>query len=75
MSTPSRPGSGARVWIQPTSPRAILTAAEHDWLDGTGKPKTGVGIFVGRELVQRLTANQAITLADQIVDAAEAGTP
>jgi hypothetical protein len=75
MTAPSQPGYGGKVRIFATSPRFILRAADYTWHDRSGKAKPGVGIFVDRTLVQHLTADEAIALADQLVDAAEAGTP
>jgi hypothetical protein len=67
-------GNGATVRILPTSPKYILRAANFTLKDADGKRRPGVGIFVDRALVQHLTANQAVALADQLHDAAEART-
>lgn len=72
MSARDAAGHGATPRILPTSPRYILRAADFTLKDTDGKRRPGIGIFVDRALVQHLTRNQAITLANQLVDAVEA---
>lgn len=57
--------------VRPTNPRYTLRAATYTWHNKDGSPSPGVGIFTDRRLVQHLTLEQALALADQLVDATE----
>jgi hypothetical protein len=61
----------AKVYIRPERPQYVLRATEYTWHDRDGTPTPGVGLFVDHSIVQHLTPEQAIQLADQLVDAAE----
>lgn len=65
-------GNRAIVRVLPDEPKYVLRAASFTLLHRYKKHRPGVGIFVDRALVQHLTREEAIILADQLVDAAEA---
>lgn len=67
-----RTGNGGIVRVLPDDPKYVLRAAEFTLLHRYKKHRPGVGIFVDRVLIQHLTREEAISLADQLVDAAEA---
>jgi hypothetical protein len=61
----------AKLWPHPDRHKYVIQGAPYTW-QGDGTETPGVGLILPpRYLVQYLTAEQALTLADQLVDAAE----
>jgi hypothetical protein len=62
--------------VRPRSPYQVIWAGNYLWRDlhGKGSNRPGVALLDDRRVIQHLTPEQAINLADQLVDAAEAAT-
>lgn len=60
--------------IVPKTPHEVMWAGNYLWrnLDGSGPNRLGVALLIDRRVVHHLTPQQALKLADQIVDVAEA---
>lgn len=62
--------------VRPECPQHVINAKPYTWRTAEGAPSPGVGIFAGSgygayKLLQYLTCEQALQLADQLVGAAE----
>lgn len=55
-------------------PEHVLRADAYTFRLTDGTPVPGIGIFAERRLIQHLTPEQAVALADQLVDATERKT-
>jgi hypothetical protein len=62
------------VKIRPKARDGFLWAGNYTFHDRDGSRSIGVGLLSHQRLIQHLTPEQAINLADQLVDAAEAAT-
>jgi hypothetical protein len=60
----------AKPWVRPT-PGYALSAKPYVWRNEPEPPLNGVVVHVRGSIVQWLTPEQAINLADQLVDAVE----
>ena len=56
------------IFMRPRVAKRVLRAMSYTWHDADGTPAPGIGIFVGRRLIQHLTTEQALVLANQIAD-------
>lgn len=62
----------AKLWPHPDRHKFVIRGAPYTWRTPDGTETPGVGLILPpRYLVQYLTAEQAIELANQLVDAAE----
>lgn len=52
--------------------RPYITVRKRAWLDAGGTRTPGIGLMRGRTVCAHLTPSDALALADQIVDMAEA---
>jgi hypothetical protein len=64
--------TAAKAWARPDAPRFVIKGRPWTWRTPGGPDEHGVGLVLApANIIQFLTAEQAITLADQLVDAAE----
>lgn len=63
-----------KIYAFPRYKTDILRAGPKDFKRHGHEPRPGVGIYLGDDLVQFLTPDRAIKLADQLVDSAERST-
>ncbi|WP_423184302.1 hypothetical protein [Arthrobacter sp. NyZ413] len=63
-----------KVWPRPTAPKFVLTAKPWTWHSGDGQEQGVAVVLKPNYLVQFMTPDQAISLADALVDAAETST-
>lgn len=62
------------ITVRPAQDSDLIWAGSYTWHNRNGGQAPGVALLSYLRVVQHLTAEQALNLADQLVDAAEAST-
>lgn len=64
-----------KIFPRPENPRYVFKANAYTWYDRDSTPAPGVGIFYDNRLVQHISADQALALAEQLTEAAGTTPP